>query len=503
MKKVRIISRLDVKGENVVKGIQFECLRVMGKPNDMAKEYYDQAADEIIYTDIVANLYQRNNLLEIVDETTDDINIPMTVGGGIRSVSDIKKILFSGADKVTINTAAINNPYLITEGARLFGSQCIVVSIEAKNTGPGKWEAYTDNGRERTGKDVLEWAREAEQLGAGELLLTSVDKDGTETGFDYELLKKVCSNVSIPVIASGGAGSHEDILRCITECKPDGIAVGSILHYRKTGIYEIKEYLHRHGVPVRQLSEAKRANITDHDFVNDYNKYTLQHLENRNKPKRTTNIKQAKSSDYDIGVINYGVNNVKSVVKACETIGKTARIIDTPEEVFQSKCIILPGVGAFSEGMKSLKKSGCADAIIKQVKNGVPLLGICLGMQLLFSKSHEFGEYSGLGIIEGSIRKINPCDERFYVPHVGWNNIEFEHKSLLFKDIDSKDCLYFVHSYCADIGKSYTSGSIRYGKDTFCVALKKDNVCATQFHPEKSGKVGLKILSNFCSIYEV
>src|SRR3989338_10018352 len=205
--KKRIIARLDVKGPNVIKGIQFECLRVMGKPEDLAREYYLQGADELIYLDTVASLYQRNNLLNIVRQASENIFIPFTAGGGVRSISDIRSLLSAGAEKVAINTAATKNPNLIRQAARMFGSQCIVLSIEAKQIAPGRWEAYTDNGRNRTGLDVLKWAKRAEYLGAGEILLTSVDMEGTERGFDLELVEAVSKAVSIPVIASGGAGS--------------------------------------------------------------------------------------------------------------------------------------------------------------------------------------------------------------------------------------------------------------------------------------------------------
>src|SRR3989344_5086511 len=189
MRNMRIISRLDIKGPNVVKGLKLEGLRIVGKPAELTKKYYQQGADEILYIDIVASLYERNNLSKVVKEAISlGVFVPMTVGGGVRSLEDIQKLLNAGADKVAINTAATRRPELITEAARRFGSQCIVGSIEAKKIGPQKWEAYVDNGREKTGLDAVAWAVKLVELGAGELLITSVDRDGCESGYDLELM---------------------------------------------------------------------------------------------------------------------------------------------------------------------------------------------------------------------------------------------------------------------------------------------------------------------------
>ncbi len=253
MKKVRVIARLDVKGPNVIKGVHLECLRVVGRPGELAEKYYVSGADELIYMDIVASLYGRENLLGIVNEASDRIFIPFTVGGGIRTVDNIKEFLKAGADKVAINTAATKNPELIREAARMFGSQCIVVSIEAKKIGDGRWEAYTDNGREKTGLDVIEWAEKVEDMGAGEILLTSIDMEGTKKGFDLGLIREVSKNISIPLIASGGAGNIYHVGDCITKGKIDAVAVASVLHYNLLTIKEIKEHLSSQGIPVRKI----------------------------------------------------------------------------------------------------------------------------------------------------------------------------------------------------------------------------------------------------------
>ncbi|MFA6275885.1 MAG: imidazole glycerol phosphate synthase cyclase subunit [Pedobacter sp.] len=232
MKTVRIIPRLDVKGPNLVKGIHLEGLRVLGRPADFAKYYYEQGADEVMFMDVVASLYERNSLHDIISETAKSIFIPITVGGGLRSISDIKEVLRAGADKVCLNTAAINNNQLIKDATRMFGSSTIVVAIEAIKESNGKYLAYTDNGREYTGVDVLEWAQKLDDMRVGELVITSVDKEGTGEGFDLELIQKVSSLVSVPVIAHGGAGRKEHIPSVFNNANADAVALGSLLHYQ-------------------------------------------------------------------------------------------------------------------------------------------------------------------------------------------------------------------------------------------------------------------------------
>jgi cyclase len=231
LKYIRIIPRLDIKGPNLVKGIHLEGLRVLGKPEDFAQLYYDQGADELIYQDTVASLYQRNNLTEIITRTAENIFIPLTVGGGLRDLEDINKVLRAGADKVAINTATINNPDFINQASRTFGSSTIVVAIEATCQPDGNYLAYTDNGREYTGVEVLAWAREAEERGAGEILLTSIDREGTGNGYDLDLIRMVSAEVTIPVIAHGGASNIIHIAETIQSAGADAVAIASMLHY--------------------------------------------------------------------------------------------------------------------------------------------------------------------------------------------------------------------------------------------------------------------------------
>ncbi len=230
-KNIRIIPRLDIKGPNLVKGLHLEGLRVLGKPEQFARYYYEAGADELIYMDVVASLYNRNSLHDIIEKTAREIFIPLTVGGGLRTIEDIRDVLRVGADKVALNTAALKNPQIISEASRKFGSSTIVVAIEAIRQPDGAYFAYTDNGREYTGVEVLGWARQVEQLGAGEIMLTSVDKEGTGQGFDIELTQMVAEAVSIPVIAHGGAGRVEQIREVILRTEVNAVALSSILHY--------------------------------------------------------------------------------------------------------------------------------------------------------------------------------------------------------------------------------------------------------------------------------
>ncbi|MBB5324303.1 cyclase [Anoxybacillus tepidamans] len=248
----RIIPCLDVKDGRVVKGVQFVQLRDAGDPVELAKFYDEQGADELVFLDISASHEGRKTMVEVVEQVAAQLAIPFTVGGGINSLDDMKKILRAGADKVSLNTAAVKNPQLINEGADFFGSQCIVVAIDAKyDEAIGSWRVYTHGGRNATEREVIEWAKEAVERGAGEILLTSMDCDGGKNGFDIALTKKVSEAVSVPVIASGGAGSAEHFLAAFVEGKADAALAASIFHYKETSVKEVKAYLKERGVNIR------------------------------------------------------------------------------------------------------------------------------------------------------------------------------------------------------------------------------------------------------------
>ncbi|AYG00186.1 imidazole glycerol phosphate synthase subunit HisF [Lactococcus allomyrinae] len=250
----RIIPCLDIKDGKVVKGTNFIGLKELGEPVEFAKEYEKQCADEIIFLDITATYENREIIGDIISHAARVLSIPLTVGGGIHTIDDFQKILSKGADKVSINSAAVKDPKLITQAAEKFGNQCVVVAIDAKINSAGSYDVYIKGGRENTGLDLVRWVKQCEQLGAGEILLTSMDKDGTKSGYDINMLNIVCESVNIPVIASGGCGSVEDIVNVFKETRSDAALVASLFHYKEITIDEVKEALIKNKVPARRLS---------------------------------------------------------------------------------------------------------------------------------------------------------------------------------------------------------------------------------------------------------
>ncbi|MFR2589460.1 MAG: imidazole glycerol phosphate synthase subunit HisH [Ruthenibacterium lactatiformans] len=466
-KKIRLIARLDVKNDHLVKGIQLEGLRKLGDPHDFAADYYRQGVDELLYMDIVASLYNRNNLSAIVRRTTDDVFIPITVGGGLRSVDDVRSILQMGADQAAINTAAIKDESIITQVAEAFGSQCMVLGIEAKKRrdGPG-YEAYYDNGREHSGKDVIEWARRGVALGAGEILLTSVDKEGFERGMDCPLIRELCAAVSVPVIVSGGCGGPGDAAAA-AQAGASAVAVASILHYKKTGA----------------AAQGRHSGTRDRGAL---------------KMKIT--------------VIDYGLSNLLSVRRAFEYFGAEVEVTGSRSRILSAKALVLPGVGAFKDGMAGLSGLSLADAIADKCAVGTPLLGICLGMQMLFDESDEFGRHRGLGLIPGRVERIPGVDtdgapQR--VPHVGWAPVLPPQKrggsfrGTVFEDVPPGGELYFVHSYEAKPAyDAHRLADTVYGGRRLCAAAQKGSVIGCQFHPEKSGKLGLSVIHRYLILCE-
>ncbi len=245
MDRVRLIARLDIKGDNLIKPIRFDGLRVLGRPEAFASNYYENGADEIIVNDSVASLYQRETSVETLRRVSDSVYIPVTACGGIKSMADIERCFASGADKVAINTGIIHRKELIREAAKRFGSQAVIASIDAKRTSDNRWECYMDCGREKSGLDAVKWAAMVEDLGAGEILLTSVDREGTRIGFEKALVNEIIERVSIPVIVSGGAGELAHIEELLDSVRPSGMAFASILHYHMNTIEEIKELFYR------------------------------------------------------------------------------------------------------------------------------------------------------------------------------------------------------------------------------------------------------------------
>ena len=263
---VRVIPRLDIKGPNLIKGIQLDGHRVLGTAEEFARVYYQEVADELIYMDAVASLYQRNSLLEIVKKTANEIFIPLTVAGGIRNIEDIRDLLKAGADKVSINTAAVENPELLSQAAKIFGSQCIVSSIAAYRKEKGKYQVWVDYGREVTSLDAIEWARQVEDLGAGEILLTTINNEGMGQGYDLDLINIIASRATIPVIACGGAGSKQDFSDAVLKGGADAVSASSVFHYHYACPKEDKKTMQFSENRLRMGKHIDSGNI---DFLNE------------------------------------------------------------------------------------------------------------------------------------------------------------------------------------------------------------------------------------------
>lgn len=505
---IRVIPRLDIKGPNLVKGVHLEGLRVLGKPEDFAHKYYMNGADELIYIDLVASLYGRSNLKEIVSRTASNIFIPLTVGGGIRNVDDIRGLLRAGADKVAINTALFSTPELITQGAKTFGSQCIVVYIEAKKMPDGTYTCLHTNARENSGREVVDWVREAVDRGAGEVLLTSEDNEGTGQGYDLELLRLVNEAVDVPVIASGGAGSLEHLIEGAKAIGTGAVSAASMFHYHR--LEELKD-------TAQYSSEGNTA------FIEQSRTKTIAYLEGKIHCLSVPEVKQVLSENgfscrmdfpqealrctsadpVDIAVVDYGIGNLFNLERAIHCLtGKNPVITDDKDIIANADKVILPGVGAFGDGMQNLRNRDLVDTLRKRGAENRPTLGICLGMQLLLSRSFEFGEHEGLGLIPGSVvHMFNGQPADVPVPHIGWAALEQNGRPWLdteFRNVPDGGSAYFVHTFVArPEDETDILSMTRYGSTHFVSALRRGNVCGCQFHPELSGPDGLAILKAF------
>lgn len=512
----RVIPKLDIKGPNLVKGIHLEGLRVLGKPEDFAQRYYEDGADELIYIDLVASLYGRSNLIEIVRRIANRIFIPLTVGGGVRTLDDMQGLLRAGADKIAVNTALFENIDLLEKGAEIYGSQCMVVYIEAKKNNLGIYECMHTNARENSGINVLDWIKKVEGKGAGEIFLTFVDTEGTGRGIDDKFLKQLMASVSIPVIVNGGFGRTAHIIEAI-ENGADAVAAASIFHYHALDRIEETSPKEREGNTA--YIEHKRSGHT-------------RFLEEKIEPVNIETVKRTilssgglcrmeaiekedaglngivSASEPEVVIADYRMGNIFSLCRALKKVGARVVVSSDPGVVSKARYLVLPGVGAFPKAMENLRTLGLIEAIRCHAEKGRPLLGICLGMQLLFSESEEIVFSRGLDIIKGKVvrlfkEKMPPHPK---LPHIGWNTLDINGnhtkkeawQDTLFKSVNPGRFAYFVHSYAVrELEDDMVLSVTEYGNEKFCSAVRKDHVAGCQFHPEMSGPTGLAILKQF------
>lgn len=469
----RIVARLDIKGSRLIKGVRFEGLRVIGDPVSAAQLYSRSGIDELLYIDAVASLYGRNSLSELIKEASKEVFVPLTVGGGIRSTEDARQLLANGADKIAVNTACFAKPSLITEIAEAFGKQCVVGSVQARKIGPMRWEAMAESGREKTGRDVLEWIKELENRGAGEILVTSVDQDGTLGGPDYELISAVSEIANVPLIVGGGFSTVEHVNEALNVPNISGVSIGAAVHKGLLNVSPLKDELR---------TSSSNFPVRYNPIGSDYKELSDLGL---SKGKR-------------IGVIDYGMGNQQSLLNAIAKIGGDGILSSKCEKLKECDVLLLPGVGAFGQGMSELKTRGL-DAFIREwCMKKKPLVGICLGMQMLFESSEEFGRHEGLGLIGGTVKSLRDIStrEELKLPHMGWNRLLTNSKEIWNEKLYQESDQYFVHSFGVDdIDDKNVVHRVGYMGQLFIATVSKDSIVGFQFHPEKSGIDGLRLLS--------
>jgi imidazole glycerol phosphate synthase glutamine amidotransferase subunit len=472
----RLIARLDIKGSRLIKGIRFEGLRVLGDPCEAALRYAEAGADELLYVDAVASLYGRNGLADLLRRTSREVFIPITAGGGVRGVADAAALLAAGADKIAVNTAALQRPELITELAEAFGSQCVVSSIQARRTGPGAWEAMAEAGRERSGQEVLAWIDRLQKLGAGEILLTSVDQDGTCAGPDRELQEAAAARARVPLVLGGGFATANQVLEALQQPAVAAVSLGAALHRSRLELAALKREL---AAAPAQLPIRLAASAAENRLVAGVQPLAGQR----------------------IGVIDYGMGNQQSLINALEQLGATAVLSAEPDQLQGCVLLALPGVGAFPQGMVELQRRGLDSWLRQWVAAGRPLLGICLGMQMLFEAGEEFGHTVGLGLLQGRVLPLpsqNEAGEPLTLPHMGWNRLQLG-PACRHAPFTEPLNQYFVHSYAATgVDPQAVLFSCRYGHQPFVAAVQQGAVVGFQFHPERSGPDGLSLLALIC-----
>lgn len=463
----RLVARIDVKGNRLIKGLRFEGLRVLGDPLHAVERYASLHIDEIFFVDAVASLYGRNSLFDILRECTRRVFVPITAGGGIRSSSDVHDLLISGADKVAINTAAVQSPSLLSELVERFGSQCIVSSIQARRSSRGKWDVMTESGRDRSGIDLFDWVLQVQKLGVGEIFLTSVDQDGTCLGPDCELISAVSKLVNVPLVVGGGFSSLNDFNFGFSIPQVSGIAAGASFHKNLLNPAELKQALP--------------------DFLQ-----TRHYLASYASTEVTL-------AGLKIGIVDYGIGNQQSLHNALVSLDANVISSNSIPELSCCDFLFLPGVGAFKHGISQLHDLNLSAFLRNWSLNHKPLIGICLGMQMLFESSDEFGFTQGLSLIPGQVKLMLPNSSgssNLSLPHVGWtriNNNGSEIPSTL-----SNHSFYFVHSFSATMmPESMILASALYGAQSIAAIVRNRRTLGFQFHPERSGQAGLHLLSYF------
>jgi imidazole glycerol phosphate synthase glutamine amidotransferase subunit len=472
----RLIARLDIKGSRLIKGIRFEGLRVLGDPCEAALRYAESGADELLYVDTVASLYGRNGLADQLRRTSREVFIPITAGGGVRGVADAATLLAAGADKIAVNTAALQRPELITELAEAFGSQCVVASIQARRIGLNAWEAMAEAGRECSGQEVLAWMERVQQLGAGEILLTSVDQDGTCSGPDQELQAAAAARARVPLVLGGGFATANQVLEALQQPAVAAVSLGAALHRSQLELAALKREM---AAAPAQLPIRLAASAAESPLVAG-----SQPLAGKR-----------------IGVIDYGMGNQQSLINALEQLGATALLSAEPDQLQGCGLLALPGVGAFPQGMAELQRRGLDVWLRQWVAASQPLLGICLGMQMLFEAGEEFGHTAGLGLLQGQVLPLpsqSEAGEALILPHMGWNRLL---PGPAWRHDPPAEPLnqYFVHSYAASgVDPQAVVCRCRYGHQAFVAAVQQGAVVGFQFHPERSGPDGLALLARIC-----
>ncbi|WP_288262957.1 imidazole glycerol phosphate synthase subunit HisH [uncultured Prochlorococcus sp.] len=472
----RIIARLDIKGKKLIKGIRFEGLRVIGDAIDFAEKYYLNGVDEILYIDAVASLYGRNSLYEILSETSKRIFVPITAGGGIRSIEDAKALISNGADKVAINTGLVEDIGLANRLVKVFGSQCIVASIQAKKNPNLGWEVMKASGRERTGIAVNDWINVLQQEGVGEILITSVDNDGLSKGIDKNLIEMSSKICKIPLIVGGGFGDENEIYSSIKNPKISGVSIGASFHKNKLLIKTLKD----------------KINLNDSNLIRVINSEIDFGTKNINKNIYDLFRKK------NLLIVDYGLGNHQSLFNSLEKLDYKVEISSSIKKIKEADLIFLPGVGSFSEGIKNLKNKGIYNLLIESVNLGKPIIGICLGMQMMLDKGYEDGINKGLGLIKGEVQYMGKIhsEKKMLIPHIGWNYIKSNQEDLNFKELNSMQ--YFVHSFNAiSVPAENKLFSFNYYQRDWIASIIHENIIGFQFHPERSGIHGLRLLDYF------